>query len=170
MKMAPEEEEGGVVFVAVAAGVVRTKAIVSCLRIENVVLPKDGYFAVSAATGDLSDDHDVLHILTSSLWAPGQHFSVGSQAASDEQKLNQEYYQYQLKLEQQKVDYKKEHPDAKKSKDDVEDSCKLHRKLDEIIGRQEWTLSLVTMVQQGVVSSVQVQPRSVLGKHHLLKV
>ncbi|KAF5270230.1 hypothetical protein FQA39_LY08444 [Lamprigera yunnana] len=159
-----------------------------CFRTENVILPKGGHFGVSAATGGLADDHDVLHILTSSLWAPGQHPSGGSQAASDEQqKLNQEYQEYQRKLEQQKEDYRKEHPDAKKSKDDVEDwfesdnqrelrqifqgqsqmyevMRELHRKLDEIIGRQERTLSLVTMVQQGVVPSAQVQPGSVPGQ------
>ena len=31
-----------------------------CIRSENVVLPKNGYFGVSAATGGLADDHDVL--------------------------------------------------------------------------------------------------------------
>ena len=31
-----------------------------CVRSENVVLPKNGYFGVSAATGGLADDHDVL--------------------------------------------------------------------------------------------------------------
>lgn len=43
-----------------------------CLRAENVVLPKGGYFGVSAATGGLADDHDVLHFLTSSLHPPGE--------------------------------------------------------------------------------------------------
>ena len=31
-----------------------------CVRSENVILPKNGYFGVSAATGGLADDHDVL--------------------------------------------------------------------------------------------------------------
>lgn len=43
-----------------------------CFRAENVFLPKNGYFGVSAATGGLADDHDVLHFLTSSLHLPGQ--------------------------------------------------------------------------------------------------
>lgn len=42
-----------------------------CFRVENVVLPKNGYFGVSAATGGLADDHDVIHLLTSSYGAPG---------------------------------------------------------------------------------------------------
>jgi len=33
-------------------------------------LPKEGYFGVSAATGGLSDDHDVLKFLTHSLADP----------------------------------------------------------------------------------------------------
>lgn len=43
-----------------------------CLRAENVVLPKNGYFGLSAATGGLADDHDVIHFLTNSLHKPGQ--------------------------------------------------------------------------------------------------
>lgn len=42
-----------------------------CFRAENVVLPKNGYFGVSAATGGLADDHDVIHFLTSSFADPG---------------------------------------------------------------------------------------------------
>lgn len=41
-----------------------------CFRAENVVLPSNGYFGVSAATGGLADDHDVIHFLTSSLHSP----------------------------------------------------------------------------------------------------
>jgi hypothetical protein len=35
-----------------------------------VVLPKSGYFGVSAATGGLADDHDVLKFITHSLRSP----------------------------------------------------------------------------------------------------
>lgn len=38
-----------------------------CFRVENVALPKGGYFGLSAATGGLADDHDVFHFLTTSL-------------------------------------------------------------------------------------------------------
>ena len=31
-----------------------------CMRVEGVVLPKNGFFGISAATGGLADDHDVL--------------------------------------------------------------------------------------------------------------
>lgn len=43
-----------------------------CFRVENIALPKNGYFGISAATGGLADDHDVLHFLTHSLHPLGQ--------------------------------------------------------------------------------------------------
>jgi hypothetical protein len=41
-----------------------------CIRAENVVLPKNGFFGLSAATGGLADDHDVLKFITHSLRSP----------------------------------------------------------------------------------------------------
>ncbi|KAJ8704723.1 hypothetical protein PYW07_011911 [Mythimna separata] len=38
-----------------------------CFRAENVQLPRGGYLGLSAATGGLADDHDVIHLLTTSL-------------------------------------------------------------------------------------------------------
>lgn len=84
-----------------------------CLRAENVVLPKHGYFGVSAATGGLADDHDVYHFLTTSL-LPYDQQTGGAQPPApveDNEKLTMEYEQYQKKLEQQKEDYHKEHPE-----------------------------------------------------------
>lgn len=102
-----------------------------CLRAENVILPKNGHFGVSAATGGLADDHDVIHFLTSSLHPPGSQPSVGQRnclsflnpvigviklvfmciVPEDAQKIAQEFQEYQKKLEQQKQEYRKEHPD-----------------------------------------------------------
>ncbi|CAH2084301.1 unnamed protein product [Euphydryas editha] len=146
-----------------------------CFRAENVVLPRGGYFGLSAATGGLADDHDVIHLLTSSLHATQQ--AGGQQISSDEQqKLSQEYQQYQQKLEQQKEDYRKEHPDEapKDEFDDwfesdgqrelrqifqslghVQDVVRdLHKKVDEVIGKQSNSLSMLT----ALYSSSQGQP------------
>lgn len=143
-----------------------------CLRAENVVLPKAGYFGISAATGGLADDHDVFHFLTTSLHPPGQLDQAGQAPPADNDKLSQEYQEYQKKLDQQKEDYRKEHPDEQK--DDLEDWFEsdnqrelrqiwqaqstttevlreLSKKLDEVIGRQERTLGLLS------VSGNQVQ-------------
>ncbi|XP_063701654.1 protein ERGIC-53 [Culicoides brevitarsis] len=131
-----------------------------CLRVENVHLPKFGYFGLSAATGGLADDHDVYHFLTTSLH-PAQ-MNVDTQ--TEDPKLTQEYQEYQKKLEQQKEDYRKEHPEEKDDFDDwfetdnqreyrqlwqaqttTNDMLReLSRKLDEVLGKQERTLGLVS--------------------------
>ncbi|XP_013408224.1 protein ERGIC-53 isoform X2 [Lingula anatina] len=41
-----------------------------CVRAENVNLPRNGYFGVSAATGGLADDHDLVSFITHSLTVP----------------------------------------------------------------------------------------------------
>lgn len=143
-----------------------------CLRAENVVLPKTGYFGISAATGGLADDHDVFHFLTTSLFPPGQLDQAGQVPQADNDKLSKEYQEYQKKLDQQKEDYRKDHPDE--AKDDLDDWFEsdnqrelrqiwqaqstttevlkeLSKKLDEVIGRQERTLGLLS------VSGNQVQ-------------
>lgn len=131
-----------------------------CLRVENVQLPKFGYFGLSAATGGLADDHDVYHFLTTSLH-PAQ---MNVDQPHEDPKLTQEYQEYQKKLEQQKEDYRKEHPDEKEDFEDwfetdsqreyrqlfqaqatTNDMLReLSRKLDEVLGKQERTLGLVS--------------------------
>ncbi|KAG5891661.1 hypothetical protein JTB14_020079 [Gonioctena quinquepunctata] len=141
-----------------------------CLRAENVFLPKNGYFGLSAATGGLADDHDVVHFLTNSLHPPGQ-LDSNQIVGEDQQKLQKEYQDYQTKLEEQKAEYRKDHPDEKEP--DMEDWYEtesqrelrqiyqvqnqiydvirqLNKKLDEVVGRQERTMSLIT--QQGAVA------------------
>ncbi|XP_026470091.1 protein ERGIC-53-like [Ctenocephalides felis] len=144
-----------------------------CLRAENVYLPKNGHFGISAATGGLADDHDVFHFLTTSVHVGQAPEGLpGQQLTEEEQlKLSQEYQEYQRKLEQQKEEYRKEHPDHNKEREpDMDDWFEsdnqrelrqifqgqsamadimkdLSRKLDEVIGRQERTLSLVSQGQ-----------------------
>ncbi|XP_071452215.1 protein ERGIC-53 isoform X2 [Hetaerina americana] len=143
-----------------------------CLRVENVFLPKNGYFGVTAATGGLADDHDALKFMTFSLRS--QEDADKQPALSDEEqrKLAQEYQDYQRKLELQKEEYRKEHPDDARGKENQEfdewyetdqqrelrqifsgqsqmfDVMKeLSRKLDEVVGRQERTLSMLSSGQ-----------------------
>ncbi|XP_026667530.1 protein ERGIC-53, partial [Ceratina calcarata] len=93
-----------------------------CFRVENVVLPKGGYFGVSAATGGLADDHDVSHFLTHSLIPPGQFSSTGQKLSVEEQqKLSQEYTDYQKKLELQKEEYRRDHPNEQREKEEFEE-------------------------------------------------
>lgn len=142
----------------------------TCFRAENVFLPKNGYFGISAATGGLADDHDVTHFLTTSLHPPGQLIIDGHKVSAEDQvKLSQEYQDYQKKLEQQKEEYHREHPEERKQEYEEEyfetdnqrelrqiftgqsrmfnTLSELSRKLDEIVGKQERTLSLISQVQ-----------------------
>ncbi|XP_022215511.2 protein ERGIC-53 [Drosophila obscura] len=136
-----------------------------CMRSDGVNLPKNGYFGLSAATGGLADDHDVFHFLTTSLHAAGQ--VQEPQKVDNQEKLTAEYNEYQDKLEKQKLEYKKDHPNEHKDEEDWEEFYEsenqrelrqiwqgqsqiaehlreLSRKVDEIIGRQENTLTLVS--------------------------
>ncbi|KAF7268601.1 lectin, mannose binding protein ergic53 [Rhynchophorus ferrugineus] len=148
-----------------------------CFRAENVVLPKNGYFGLSAATGGLADDHDVIHFLTSSYITAG---SVPSQSGltDEQQKLQKEYMEYQAKLEQQKEEYKSSHPKAEENVEDwfeteyqreykqlfqglinIHDTAKqMDKKLDEIVGKQERTISLVSQQHGAVGANIPPPP------------
>lgn len=117
-----------------------------CLRVENIYLPKSGYFGVSAATGGLADDHDILHFLTTSLLPPG----VDRQPTlvnQEDQKLTQEYEAYEKKLEEQKQQYQKDHPDAKGQNEEEWYETENQRELRQIFQGQsqlaEWTKAIV---------------------------
>jgi len=142
-----------------------------CFRAENVQLPENGYFGVTAATGGLADDHDVIKFLTSSLATSAQDIKDERISEQERQRLKQEFEGFQTKTDQAKADYRREHPDAKKDDFDEDDFDpetsrelrqifdgqsqiyetirELHRKMDEIIGRQERTLSQLSQQQQG---------------------
>lgn len=149
-----------------------------CFRVENVVLPKHGYFGVTAATGGLADDHDALKFLTYSLQSPDASATDEAHIAEDERaKLSKEYQEYQDKLQKQKDEYRQAHPDeadtgkmenpeewfetdnqrelgqifAGQSKmfDALRD---IQRKMDDLVGRQERTLSLMSAIQTNQVA------------------
>jgi len=152
-----------------------------CIRSENVVLPKNGYFGVSAATGGLADDHDVLKFVTHSLRSPDMALVPDSIDQEESAKFESEFEQFQKKNKEQKDAWKKQNPEAAKKLEDEDydwgvfedDSVRelkqifqgqssmnevlrdLHRKMDEIIGRQERSLSILNSVQSGGMPQVQ---------------
>ena len=171
-----------------------------CLRTENIFLPQFGHFGVSAATGGLADDHDVLKFLTYSLHVPGsQPQPAAGIAESEKEKFAREYEQYRDKLERQKEEYFKAHPDEAKKMEHDQNTAEeeydfgtrelkqifegqsqmfeavrhLNRKLDEIIGRQERALSLLSAVQTGVPVQANQQysggvpPQLPLNRHEV---
>lgn len=81
----------------------------TCTVVENVELPNNYYFGVSAATGGLADDHDVIKFLTSSL--------VDGQAeGTAEQKGTEEYEKNLEEFNKMQEEYDKEHPDSQEEK------------------------------------------------------
>jgi len=143
-----------------------------CVRTENVVLPKNGYFGVSAATGGLADDHDVLKLVTHSLRSPEMALLPDHVDQEESRKFESEFESFQAKNKEQKEAWAKQNPEAaKKLRDDEweeffeDDNTRelkqifqgqsamsdvlreLHRKMDEIIGRQERSLSVLTAIQ-----------------------
>lgn len=153
-----------------------------CFQVENVVLPKFGYFGVSAATGGLADDHDVSHFLTHSLYPPSQLSPDGQKISLEQQqKLSQEYLDYERKLEQQKEEYRRDHPDEHREKEEFEEYFEtvnqrelgqifsgqsqmfaalrnLQAKLDEVLRGQERSLSLISQLQVGGIKTAGGQP------------
>ncbi|KAL2099639.1 hypothetical protein ACEWY4_004033 [Coilia grayii] len=85
-----------------------------CTRVENMVIPVEGYFGISAATGGLADDHDVLSFLTFRLTEPGQEPPQVEQEIPKEEKdkYQEEFLNFQQELDKKKEEFQKEHPDV----------------------------------------------------------
>lgn len=76
-----------------------------CARVDGIQLPKTGYLGVTAATGGLADDHDVLEFLTHTF--SDKQAAAQNQAASDEQakKYKEEYAKYEEELKKQQAEF-----------------------------------------------------------------
>lgn len=82
------------------------------LMVYIVILYTDIYYIfyslITTFLGGLADDHDVFQFLTTSLYPPGQLPLDRHKVSLEEQaKLNQEYLDYQKKLDEQKEEYRK---------------------------------------------------------------
>ena len=86
-----------------------------CVRAENVVLPKTGYFGVSAATGGLADDHDVLKLVTHSLRSPDMALTPDHVDQEESRKFETEFKEFQTKNEQQKKEWVEANPEKAKA-------------------------------------------------------
>ncbi|KAF4077185.1 hypothetical protein AMELA_G00205160 [Ameiurus melas] len=85
-----------------------------CAKVENMVVPSTGYFGISAATGGLADDHDVLSFLLFRLTEPGQNLPPPEQEIPKEEqdKYQEEFQNFQQELDKKKEEFQKEHPDV----------------------------------------------------------
>nr|XP_028604220.1 protein ERGIC-53 [Podarcis muralis] len=84
-----------------------------CAKVENMVLPSNGYFGISAATGGLADDHDVLSFLTFQLTEPSKVAPPPDTEIpeKDKEKYQEEFQHFQQELDKKKEEFQKEHPD-----------------------------------------------------------
>nr|XP_060617329.1 protein ERGIC-53 [Anolis sagrei ordinatus] len=84
-----------------------------CAKVESMVLPPQGYFGISAATGGLADDHDVLSFLTFQLTEPGKEAPPPDAEIpdKDKEKYQEEFEHFQQELDKKKEEFQKEHPD-----------------------------------------------------------
>ena len=137
-----------------------------CARVENLDLPKSGHFGVSAETGGLADDQDVLSFITHSLIDKAAP-ETSTLSNEEQKKYDKEYEEFMRQLEQEKEKYMKEHPekqdeyiDEKKMFEgesdrqfrtilDVQNSMQgslrsLDSKMAEILGRQERIVSMIS--------------------------
>uniref|UniRef100_A0A671M2W7 Protein ERGIC-53-like n=1 Tax=Sinocyclocheilus anshuiensis TaxID=1608454 RepID=A0A671M2W7_9TELE len=85
-----------------------------CTRVENMIIPENGYFGISAATGGLADDHDVLSFLLFRLTEPGQNLPPPEKEIPKEEKdkYQEEFENFQQELDKRKEEFQKEHPDV----------------------------------------------------------
>ncbi|KFV72910.1 Protein ERGIC-53, partial [Dryobates pubescens] len=85
-----------------------------CAKVEDMALPSQGYFGISAATGGLADDHDVLSFLTFQLTEPGKEApTTGAEIPQqDKEKYQEEFEHFQQELDKKKEEFQKEHPDV----------------------------------------------------------
>lgn len=75
-----------------------------CTRIERAQLPKSAFLGVTAATGGLADDHDVLEFITNTF--SDRQISAQQQGATDEQvkQYKEEYAKYEEELKKQQAE------------------------------------------------------------------
>uniref|UniRef100_H0VJ37 Lectin, mannose binding 1 n=1 Tax=Cavia porcellus TaxID=10141 RepID=H0VJ37_CAVPO len=84
-----------------------------CAKVENMIIPTQGHFGISAATGGLADDHDVLSFLTFQLTEPGKEPPTPDKEISEKEKekYQEEFEHYQQELDKKKEEFQKDHPD-----------------------------------------------------------
>lgn len=96
-----------------------------CMRAENIFLPRNGYFGISAATGGLADDHDVLDFSVYSLFNEAPRPATSQQLPQEEkQKYDAEFQQQMKEYEAERAKFKEAHPDKAKDDDELEDPLK----------------------------------------------
>ncbi|XP_048376850.1 protein ERGIC-53-like isoform X2 [Stegostoma tigrinum] len=106
-----------------------------CTEVKNMNLPSSGYFGVSAATGAVADDHDVLSFLTFSLTEPGAMDPSSQVPSKEQEEYQKEYERFDKDLEKRKEEFLKEHPELQ-TPDDEAFETEAQRELQMVAGGQ----------------------------------
>lgn len=93
-----------------------------CTEVKDMVVPSLGFFGVSAATGALADDHDVLSFLTFSLSDTWKEAADAQISNSEKDKFQKDFEHFQKELEKQKEDFQKQHPEDRPPVEDLFES------------------------------------------------
>ncbi|XP_019738351.1 protein ERGIC-53 [Hippocampus comes] len=85
-----------------------------CTKVDNMIIPAEGFFGLSAATGTVADDHDVFSFLLYQLMEPSQapHLPEGEIPKEDQDKYQEEFHNFQQEIDRKKEEFQKEHPDV----------------------------------------------------------
>ncbi|KRX64460.1 Protein ERGIC-53, partial [Trichinella sp. T9] len=91
-----------------------------CIILDNVQLPPNGFFGLSAATGGVADDHDVLSFVVFGLILDTAE-KKGDLPDAEREQLKAKFEDMKKQFEAEKEQFQKEHPDEKPSESDDEE-------------------------------------------------
>lgn len=149
-----------------------------CIRAENIYLPKNGYFGVSAATGGLADDHDVVEFSAYSLFTDAQQIERSRQISEEERrKYDAEFQRQQQDFDEERKKFKEQHPEKAREDDDElaakvyedassrelrfihESQAAIHRVLQQV----ELKLQEISQQQRSQLATIQQQQQQQTG-------
>ncbi|XP_053318570.1 protein ERGIC-53-like [Spea bombifrons] len=126
-----------------------------CAQVSNMVIPSTGYFGISASTGVLADDHDVLSFMTYSLSKTWDESPAAKIPEDEKEKFLKEFEEFQKELEKNKKDFQMEHP---KQNEELFESDS-QRELDMVLNGQARLLEELTVLNKRLTMTVEEQRR-----------
>jgi len=143
-----------------------------CTVVDDVEIPKDYFFGVTAATGGLADDHDVISFTTHSLLESTTAEDTNEQqqekdaeavGTPEEQKEEEDYLKKMKEFEDEAKMFKEEHPDLVRSTDPVMDEETSSPELRAILDVQSQIKAMVTSAMK-VMQTISKRQDEMLPK------
>ncbi|GCB60501.1 protein ERGIC-53-like [Scyliorhinus torazame] len=138
-----------------------------CAEVRDMNLPSSGYFGVSAATGGVADDHDVLSFLAFSLTQPGVMDPSNQMLNREHEEYQKEYERFEKDLEKRKDEFLKEHPELRTPEDVFETEDQ--RELQMVVGGQSVIHQVLKVLRERLDEAFEEQKQyserlSTMGK------